>query len=80
MPPYKKPFTVYSQSLKDKLIAQSNLESDLRHALAANEQLSMVYQPIVNTIDGKLIGCEAVQLAAPCSRVCVTKSGVYYHR
>ncbi len=59
-PRTQKPFTVYSQSLKEKLIAQSNLESDLRHALAANEQLSMVYQPIVNTIDGTLIGCEAL--------------------
>jgi len=60
MPSHTKTLTVYSQSLKDKLIAQSNLESDLRHALSANEQLSMVYQPIVNTLDGTLIGCEAL--------------------
>ena len=59
-PRTQKPFTVYSQSLKEKLIAQSNLESDLRHALSTNEQLSMVYQPIVNTLDGTLIGCEAL--------------------
>ncbi len=56
----KKAYTIYSQSLKDKLIAQSDLESDLRHALSTDKQLSMVYQPIVNTKDGKLIGCEAL--------------------
>lgn len=56
----EKTFTIYSQSLKDKLIAKSDLESDLRHALSTGKQLSMVYQPILNTKTGALVACEAL--------------------
>jgi diguanylate cyclase (GGDEF)-like protein len=51
---------VYEQSLYDSAARQFELEHDLRNALARDEQLSLVYQPIYNVLPGNnLVGFEA---------------------
>ena len=52
-------FCVFEPAMKEKVARRSAIESDLRHALAADE-LFVVYQPIVRMDDGACAGMEAL--------------------
>ena len=49
----------FSEQLKDQIVQASELERDLRNALASN-QLDVYYQPQVVTESGEIIGMEAL--------------------
>ncbi|WP_432736411.1 ammonium transporter [Maridesulfovibrio sp. FT414] len=52
-------FKVFNQRMHSRLIAEVELENDLREAIH-NEELSLHYQPIMGTSSGQLKGFEAL--------------------
>ncbi|WP_321403927.1 ammonium transporter [Maridesulfovibrio sp.] len=52
-------FKVFNQRMHSRLLAEVELEKDLRQAIQ-NEDLSLYYQPIMNTSNGQLRGFEAL--------------------
>ncbi|MBM6619611.1 sensor domain-containing protein [Bacillus suaedaesalsae] len=55
----KNNFQIYDKSLKDDFSRKMILEQELRKALS-NEQLSLHYQPIVDVMQKKIVGFEAL--------------------
>ncbi len=55
----KNNFQFYQRSMSDKSLYRLSLESDLRNALSNNE-LYLVYQPLYQLANDRLIGCEAL--------------------
>ncbi|WP_320170689.1 ammonium transporter [Maridesulfovibrio sp.] len=52
-------FKVFNQRMHSRLVAEVELENDLREAIQ-EEQLTLYYQPIMNTFTGGLSGFEAL--------------------
>lgn len=52
-------YVFFSSAMRDSAVAAMRLEADLRRALQ-NEELSLVYQPIVAVESGDLVGFEAL--------------------
>ncbi len=52
-------YVLFSPPMRDSTVAAMRLEADLRRALQ-NEELSLVYQPIVTVASGDLVGFEAL--------------------
>lgn len=52
-------YAVFSPAMRDSVAATLRLEADLRRALQ-NEELALVYQPIVTVDSGALVGFEAL--------------------
>lgn len=52
-------FKVFNQKMHAQLVAEVELENDLREAIK-NEQLSLYYQPILDAVNGRLKGFEAL--------------------
>ncbi|MEP0774412.1 MAG: bifunctional diguanylate cyclase/phosphodiesterase [Acidobacteriota bacterium] len=52
-------YVFFSPAMRDSVVATLRLEADLRRALQ-NEELSLVYQPIVAVDSGVLVGFEAL--------------------
>ncbi len=50
---------LYSPTIQESFVARRTLELDLRQAIATG-QLSLAYQPVVSTVSGSIIGCEAL--------------------
>lgn len=50
----------FTTDLDERIRAQTALTTDLRVALASEEQLRVVYQPIVRLSDGAVVGMEAL--------------------
>jgi diguanylate cyclase (GGDEF)-like protein len=53
-------FQLFSPPMEEPIRARQNLERDLREALAAGDQLSVVYQPAYSSRTGALVGVEAL--------------------
>jgi EAL domain-containing protein (putative c-di-GMP-specific phosphodiesterase class I)/GGDEF domain-containing protein len=54
------PYAVYSPTLPDRARERLQLESELRVALATDDQLVLYYQPQIDVRSGKVIGLEAL--------------------
>ena len=52
-------YVIFSAAMKDQVSERYQLQRDLRRALALNE-ISMVYQPLVNLITDEVVGFEAL--------------------
>lgn len=52
-------YVVFSAAMKDEVSERYQLQRDLRRALSLNE-ISMVYQPLVNLITDEVVGFEAL--------------------
>lgn len=53
-------YEVFDADLRRRIVTRVELESDLRHALRADDQLLLHYQPIVELATGALRGFEAL--------------------
>jgi diguanylate cyclase (GGDEF)-like protein len=53
-------YTLFSPAMDEPIRARQNAEKDLRAALDASDQLSVVYQPTYSTNDGTIVGVEAL--------------------
>lgn len=53
-------FEVYQDKFDEKILVEYNLQSELREAASANDQLVLYYQPKVDFADGRLSGVEAL--------------------
>jgi EAL domain-containing protein (putative c-di-GMP-specific phosphodiesterase class I) len=54
------PYSVYSSTLPDRARERLQLESELRAALASDDQLVLYYQPQIDVRNGRVIGLEAL--------------------
>ena len=52
-------YVVFDRQMHETLVAQAELESDLREAVK-NEDFSLVYEPIVEVANGKVVGFETL--------------------
>ncbi len=52
-------YVIFSSAMKDQVSERYQLQHDLRRALALNE-ISMVYQPLVNLVTDEVVGFEAL--------------------
>jgi diguanylate cyclase (GGDEF)-like protein len=52
-------YVLFDQDMQDKLIKRIRLEQDLQHALS-KDQLTLVYEPIIDLQTGKPVGFEAL--------------------
>ena len=52
-------YVVFDRQMHETLVAQAELESDLREAVK-NEDFSLVYEPIVEVASGKVVGFETL--------------------
>ena len=53
-------YRLYDASLSDDAAERLRLEADLRTALSDKDQLYMMYQPQIDTRDGRMLGVEAL--------------------
>jgi len=52
-------YVLFDQDMQDKLVHRIRLEQDLRNAIE-NDQLTLVYEPIIDLLAGKTAGFEAL--------------------
>ncbi len=55
----KNTYSIYNQQMEERLSKRLLLEKHLRNALSLNE-FSLVYQPKINTLNGSVVGVEAL--------------------
>jgi diguanylate cyclase (GGDEF)-like protein len=53
-------YALFNPAMDEPIRARQNAEKDLRAALEAGDQLSVVYQPTYSTVDGSVAGVEAL--------------------
>jgi diguanylate cyclase (GGDEF)-like protein/PAS domain S-box-containing protein len=53
-------YAIFDQAMHDYAVDRLELEADLKNAVRADDQISVVYQPVVHVAKQKLVGFEAL--------------------